>query len=69
MKHIDEVISFLFENIADSRITLSKKMKYGYRHYYLCLDADFASKDNHIHINHVTLNLYSLSSGPLILSF
>jgi hypothetical protein len=55
MNHLDELIGFLFENISDDRISLNKKMKYGHRHYYLCLDADLSEKDNHIHINHVTI--------------
>jgi hypothetical protein len=38
---LDKSISFLVENIEkDSRIYLHKKMKYGFRYYYLVLSID-----------------------------
>jgi len=35
MKELDLFLTHLFANIDGKDITLSKKMKYGYRHYYL----------------------------------
>jgi hypothetical protein len=35
MNELDLFLTHLFCNIDDEDITLSKKMKYGYRHYYL----------------------------------
>ena len=35
MKELDNFLTHLFCNIESEDITLSKKMKYGYRHYYL----------------------------------
>ena len=42
MVELDQFIKFLIDHISDDRIRLSKKMKYGYRHYYLhfLIDAD-----------------------------
>jgi hypothetical protein len=40
-ENLDNYIQFLMDNIdKDSRISLTKKMKYGYRHYYLILNID-----------------------------
>ena len=33
MKDIDEFLTFLYDNIEDERIEVSKKMKYGFRHF------------------------------------
>lgn len=33
MNEIDEFLTFLYENIEDERIEVSKKMKYGFRHF------------------------------------
>jgi hypothetical protein len=35
MNELDNFLTHLFNNIDSEDITLSKKMKYGYRHYYL----------------------------------
>jgi hypothetical protein len=35
MNELDLFLTHLFSNIESEDITLSKKMKYGYRHYYL----------------------------------
>ena len=42
MVELDRFIKFLIDHISDDRIGLSKKMKYGYRYYYLhfLIDAD-----------------------------
>jgi hypothetical protein len=40
-ENLDEYIQFLMGNIdKDDRINLNKKMKYGFRHYYLTLTID-----------------------------
>jgi len=40
-ENLDEYIQFLMKNIdKDNRINLNKKMKYGFRHYYLTLTID-----------------------------
>jgi hypothetical protein len=33
MNEIDEFLKFLYDNIEDERIEVSKKMKYGFRHF------------------------------------
>lgn len=40
MVGLDEFINFIIEHKDDSRISISKKMKYGYRHYYITLSID-----------------------------
>lgn len=40
MEKIDSLIEFLFENIDDDRINLAKKIKYGFRFYFLTLEID-----------------------------
>lgn len=44
MKKLDSVIQFLFDNRADSRVKMSKVMKYGFRHYYLSFEIDSEEK-------------------------
>jgi hypothetical protein len=44
-ENLDSYIQFLMDNIdKDSRISLTKKMKYGYRHYYLTLNIDIVDE-------------------------
>jgi hypothetical protein len=33
MNEIDEFLAFIYDNIEDERIEVSKKMKYGFRHF------------------------------------
>lgn len=40
MKELDLFLTHLFANIDGKDITLSKKMKYGYRHYYLNVNVE-----------------------------
>lgn len=45
-ENLDEYIQFLMKNIdKDNRINLNKKMKYGFRHYYLTLTIDEENKN------------------------
>jgi hypothetical protein len=40
MKEIDEFLEFLLEHESDDRISFTKKMKYGYRYYYINFNID-----------------------------
>jgi hypothetical protein len=40
VKEIDEFLEFLLEHESDDRIKFSKKMRYGYRHYYISFNID-----------------------------
>jgi len=40
MKVIDEFLEFLLEHESDHRISFSKKMRYGYRYYYINFNID-----------------------------
>ena len=40
MKEIDEFLHFLLEHESDERISFSKKIKYGYRYYYVNFNID-----------------------------
>ena len=40
MKEIDEFLQFLLYHESDDRISFSKKMKYGYRYYYVNFNID-----------------------------
>ena len=40
MDKIDKFFHFFLENIDDKRISVSKKMKYGYRYYYITFTID-----------------------------
>ena len=46
MKELDEFLTFLFENIEDERIELTKKMKYGHRYFYLSLHIESIEEPN-----------------------
>ena len=55
-ENLDEYIQFLMKNIdKDNRINLNKKMKYGFRHYYLTLTIDEENKNQ----NQVSIHSYS----------
>ena len=40
MREIDEFLQFLLDHESDERISFSKKMKYGYRYYYVSFNID-----------------------------
>ena len=40
MKEIDEFLQFLLDHESDERISFTKKMKYGYRYYYVNFNID-----------------------------
>ena len=45
MKEIDEFLEFLLQNETDERISISKKMKFGYRNYYVNFYIDDEPED------------------------
>ena|ERR1039457_2111108 len=50
MKELDKFLRFIIENLDDKRIEIYKKMKYGYRHYYISIEIDLEDKKgNPIH--------------------
>lgn len=54
MKKLDGLIQFLFDNRSDSRMRISKSMKYGFRYYYMTFDIDGGEKNfygKNIHIS------------------
>ena len=46
MNELDNFLTHLFNNIESEDITLSKKMKYGYRHYYLNVNVQKEEKED-----------------------
>jgi hypothetical protein len=46
MKEIDQFLQFLLEHESDERISFSKKMKYGYRYYYISFNIDEKPEDD-----------------------
>ena len=45
MEELDRFLHFLLENIDDRRIHISKKMKYGFQHFYISFNIDQLDKD------------------------
>ena len=45
---VDEILNFIFEHKNDHRISIYKKMKYGFKHYYISftIDEEPDSKNN-----------------------
>ena len=61
MEELEEFLNYLFDNIDDPRIILNKKLKYGYRHYFIIVDLPTingrtltVSVDNRNHIVEIT---------------
>lgn len=46
MNELDLFLTHLFSNIENEDIFLSKKMKYGYRHYYLNINVEKESEED-----------------------
>ena len=46
MREIDEFLQFLLEHESDERISFTKKMKYGYRYYYISFNIDEKPEDD-----------------------
>lgn len=60
MNEIDEFLTFLYENIEDERIEVSKKMKYGFRHFGI--DLYLENKESDTIINSSTGQILTDSS-------
>lgn len=56
LNELDEFLSFLLEHKDDKRILISKKMKYGFRHYYITFTIDEEPKKEGNSSNNNTLN-------------
>jgi hypothetical protein len=61
MEELEEFLNYLFDNIDDPRIILNKKLKYGYRYYFIIVDLPTingrtltVSLDNRSHIVEIT---------------
>ena len=61
MEELEEFLNYLFDNIDDPRIILNKKLKYGYRYYFIIVDLPTingrsltVSVDNRSHIVEIT---------------
>jgi hypothetical protein len=68
MKEIDEFLNFLLEHESDERISFSKKMKYGYRHYYVSFNIDDKPEDDIKKQSYVnSLRGYSISESVEII--
>jgi len=51
MKELDLFLTHLFVNIDGKDISLSKKMKYGYRHYYLNVNVEKEEQEDKNSVN------------------
>ena len=45
MEELDRFLHFLLENVDDKRIYISKKMKYGFQHFYISFNIDQLDRD------------------------
>jgi hypothetical protein len=45
MEELDKFLHFLLENVDDKRIYISKKMKYGFQHFYISFNIDQLDRD------------------------
>lgn len=65
MNEIDKLLSFLLENSEDERLTIWKKIKYGYKHYYLSFSIDI-EEDNNNQSSGSTYNRFGYGDRLLI---
>ena len=47
MSSIDKFLSFLFEHKNDDRISISKKIKFGFKHFYILFSIDESPDSQH----------------------
>jgi hypothetical protein len=45
MEELNNFLHFILENVDDKRIHISKKMKYGFQHFYIIFNIDQLDKD------------------------
>jgi hypothetical protein len=46
MDELDIFLNFVYKHIKDDRISVYKKMKYGYRHYHISVNMELSEDDN-----------------------
>jgi hypothetical protein len=65
MKEIDEFLEFLMKNESDERISISKKMKFGYRNYYVnfYIDDEPEDKSKNQNQGYATLRAYRIQDS------
>jgi hypothetical protein len=65
MKEIDEFLEFLLQNESDERISISKKMKFGYRNYYVnfFIDDEPEDKSKNQNQGYATLRAYRIQDS------
>jgi len=57
MDELEEFLNFIFENLDDPRIEFHKKMKYGFRHYFINLTLKYPDDNNKISRDSKTLQI------------
>ncbi len=63
MKEIDEFLQFLLDHESDERISFSKKMKYGYRYYYVNFNIDEKPEEGSKNQSYGSLRGYRISDS------
>jgi hypothetical protein len=63
MKEIDEFLQFLLDHESDERISFSKKMKYGYRYYYISFNIDEKPEEDNKNQSFGSLRGYRISDS------
>lgn len=67
MKEIDEFLQFLLDHESDERISFSKKMKYGYRYYYVSFNIDEKPEEESKNQSFGSLRGYRISDSVEII--
>ena len=57
MEELDRFLHFLLENIDDNRVALLKKMKYGFKHYYISFNIDQLDEGRKVLFNRNSLSI------------
>jgi hypothetical protein len=63
MKEIDDFLKFLLEHESDNRINISKKMKYGYRYYYVNFNIDEKPEEEDNNQTRQKLRMFRISDS------
>ena len=63
MREIDEFLQFLLDHESDDRISFSKKMKYGYRYYYVNFNIDEKPEEGSKNQSYGSLRGYRISDS------
>lgn len=57
MEELNRFLHFLLENIDDNRVSILKKMKYGYKHYYISFNIDQLDENRKIIFHRNSLSI------------